>query len=166
MSSLYRKYSTSAFSLQFQAAEHLASRLSMSLGVGKLNDSRLAQALVNFMQEGIRFSFEGDSNVDDDLVLGSRLPFLMILSKYSTWMKKSRENREILAGALFAKETELRSHPEFDEVHEDDLRCILEFKQSLGIAITKPTERQSTQNTIGGAGMQFVQSYPRVLGHP
>lgn len=105
----------------------------MTLGVGKLNDSRLAQALLNFMQEGIRFAFEGDVNGDDDLVLGSRLPFLDVLSRYSTWFKRDKAKRDTLADVLFQKESALRAHAEFEEVHEDDLLCISRFRASLGI---------------------------------
>lgn len=121
----------------FHAAEQLASRLSMTLGVGTISDNRLSQALLNFMQEGIRFSFEGDANVDDDLLLGTRLPFLTILSKYSTWIRKNKSYCEVLGHLLFAKESALRSHPDFDEVHEDDLRCIRDFQESLGLTASK-----------------------------
>lgn len=127
----------SLHSSKFHAAELLASRLSMTLGVGTISDNRLSQALLNFMQEGIRFSFEGDANVEDDLLLGSRLPFLTILSKYSTWIRKNKSHCEVLGRVLFAKETVLRSHPDFDEVHEDDLRCISDFKESFGLTTSK-----------------------------
>jgi hypothetical protein len=109
----------------------------MSLGVGKINDARLSQALLNFMQEGIRFAFEGDPSLEDDLVLGSRLPFLLVLGKYSSWIKRNKNHRELLADILFSKEATLRAHPEFDEVHEDDLRCVSEFQDTLGIAAPK-----------------------------
>lgn len=134
----------------------------MTLGVGKLNDKRLAQALLNFMHEGIRFAFEGDVNGDDDLVLGSRLPFLDILSKYSNWFKRDNEKRNILAHALFAKEAAMRSHPEFDEVHEDDLRCIEKFRESLGIEGGNPAEESSVNfsrnETVGTPGGRSIGS--------
>ena len=53
----------------------------MSLGVGKLSDKKLASALIGFVQEGVRFAFHGDKVGEDELVLGSRLPFLLIMSK-------------------------------------------------------------------------------------
>lgn len=109
----------------------------MTLGVGTISDNRLSQALLNFMQEGIRFSFEGDANVEDDLLLGTRLPFLTILSKYSTWIRKNKAYCEVLGRLLYAKESALRSHPDFDEVHEDDLRCIRDFQESLGLTESK-----------------------------
>ncbi len=109
----------------------------MSLGVGKITDARLSQALLNFMQEGIRFAFEGDSNVEDDLLLGTRLPFLLVLSKYASWIKKNKIHREHICDYLFTKEAALRSHPDFDEVHEDDLRCIREFQAILGLSVPK-----------------------------
>jgi hypothetical protein len=33
------------------------------------------------MEEGVRFAFEGNGKEDDDLILGSRLPFLLVLRK-------------------------------------------------------------------------------------
>lgn len=119
-----------------RSCTELASQLSKSLGVGKLSDKRLAQALLNFMLEGIRFSFEGDANGEDDLVLGSRLPFLSMLSKYGSWFKQDEEKRDLLADFLFEKETALRAHDEFNEVDELDLECIVKFREALGIIST------------------------------
>jgi len=53
----------------------------MSLGVGKLSDPRLSPALQGFLKEGIRFAFSTTDNGQDELVLGSRLSFLAIMSK-------------------------------------------------------------------------------------
>jgi hypothetical protein len=117
----------------------------MTLGVGKLTDVRLSQALLNFLQEGIRFAFEGDLSRQDDLVLGSRLPFLLILLKYASWIKTNKNHRELLATVLFDKEAALRVHPEFDEVHQDDLQCIRDFQEGLKIAV--PQKRWGTRNT-------------------
>jgi hypothetical protein len=50
----------------------------MTLGVGKLSDSKLAPSLLGFVRNGIKFAFSHD---DGELVLGSRLSFLCILSK-------------------------------------------------------------------------------------
>eukprot|EP00934_Nitzschia_sp_Nitz4_P000537 Nitzschia sp. Nitz4//scaffold50_size126154//44740//48960//NITZ4_003680-RA/size126154-augustus-gene-0.125-mRNA-1//-1//CDS//3329553683//537//frame0 len=118
----------------FAAAEKLASRLSMTLGVGKLRDERLSQALLNFLQEGVRFAFEGDSNMEDNLILGSRLPFLMLISKYSNWVKRNKNDLKILDDAISSRELALRNHPEFNDVHEDDIRCLADFKKSLGLS--------------------------------
>ena len=40
---------------------------------------------------------------------------------------------EQMSNFLIEKETELRRHPEFGEVHEDDLNALADFKKSLGI---------------------------------
>lgn len=66
---------------QFLSIEQQAHKLSRSLGVGKLSDPNLSRALSSFMEEGVRFAFEGNGKEDDDLILGSRLPFLLVLSK-------------------------------------------------------------------------------------
>jgi hypothetical protein len=60
----------------FSAMEHLAGKLSPTLGVVKLKDD-IKRSFLSFMKEGIRFSFEED----DVYSLGVRLPFLSILLK-------------------------------------------------------------------------------------
>lgn len=62
---------------QFQDLANQAHRFSMSLGVNKLSDKKLSPALLGFIREGVRFSF----SASDDLVIGSRLSFLSVLSK-------------------------------------------------------------------------------------
>lgn len=133
----------------------------MTLGVGKLNDIRLSQAIVNFMQEGIRFAFDGDSNEQDDLVLGSRLPFLRVLGKYAMWIKRNKNHREVLTDFVISKEAALRTHPEFDEVHEDDLRCIVDFQEALGLTIPKKRRVSHEASQVEGdtsVGRESVRS--------
>ena len=40
---------------------------------------------------------------------------------------------EQMSNFLIEKESELRRHPEFGEVHDDDLNALADFKKSLGI---------------------------------
>ena len=68
----------------FASMEQVASKLSSTLGfAGRLANDRLKKSIFGFVREGIRFSFDGaESNKqDDDLVVGSRLAFLLVLSK-------------------------------------------------------------------------------------
>jgi hypothetical protein len=66
----------------FSDIEHLAQKLSSSLGVGKLTEVKLKRSMLGFMTEGVRYSFDGSTTQEeDDLLLGSRLPFLLILQK-------------------------------------------------------------------------------------
>ena len=58
-------------SIKFKCLEQQAARLSMSLGVGKLSDSKLSPALQGFLKEGIRFAFSTSDAGQDELVLGS-----------------------------------------------------------------------------------------------
>ena len=68
--------------IQFQALEHQAQRLSASLGVGKITDAELANGLLGFVREGLRFAFSRDEpGSDEPLFLGARLPFLRLVSK-------------------------------------------------------------------------------------
>ena len=136
----------------------------MTLGVGKLTDARLSQALLNFMQEGIRFAFEGDVSRQDDLVLGSRLPFLLILLKYSSWIKRNRNYREHLATVLFDKEAALRAHAEFDEVHHDDLQCIRDFQEALAISVPLNTNDSSTAGRASRTPIGTPGSIARTVG--
>lgn len=124
--------------------EHTASKLSMTLGVGKLSDASLKKSLLGFMKEGVRYAFDGNEKEEDDLVLGSRLPFLNLLAKYSIWVKKEKSQLEQLTDYLLHKESELHHHPEYDEVHEDDLRALDELKRSLGISKRVSYAREAT----------------------
>ena len=71
--------------------EKIAQALSLTLGkFGKLFNDSLKRSILGFMKEGIRFSFDGaGSQEDDDLVVGSRLAFLLILSKYVPFIECS-----------------------------------------------------------------------------
>ena len=53
--------------------------------------------------------------------------------RYSHWIKKENDDLEQLADFIMTKESELRAHPEFDEIHHDDLKALVAFKESLGI---------------------------------
>ena len=68
----------------FASMEQVSSKLSSTLGVaGRLANESLKKSIFGFVREGIRYSFDGAENnqQDDDLVVGSRLAFLLILSK-------------------------------------------------------------------------------------
>jgi hypothetical protein len=49
--------------------------------VGKFADKTLSEKILGFIQEGVRFAFQGNHGVEDNLILGSRLPFLTVLSR-------------------------------------------------------------------------------------
>jgi len=55
-----------------------------------------------------------------------------LLSKYAHWMKSSDLN-EVLATDMEDKELKLKNHPEFDEVHEDDLAVLANFRIAIGL---------------------------------
>ena len=69
----------------FANMEQVSSKLSATLGVaGRLANDSLKKSILGFMREGIRYSFDGAGNNqqdEDDLVVGCRLAFLLILSK-------------------------------------------------------------------------------------
>merc|ERR1712238_107136 len=93
----------------------------------------LKKSICGFMREGIRFAFDGPTDGDDELVVGSRLAFLSMLQKFTSWVKKDKTELDKLTDFLIGKETELRRHPEFDEIHPDDLNSLADFRKSLGI---------------------------------
>jgi len=101
---------------------------------GKLSDDRLRPALNGFIREGVRFSFSNlDGNGEDTLVLGSRLSFLAILSKYASWIKKAKQAKKEIQSFMDEKEFELRGHEEFEDVHVDDLAALAAFRKDLGL---------------------------------
>jgi hypothetical protein len=69
----------------FASMEQVSSKLSSTLGVaGRLANDSLKKSILGFFREGIRYSFDGAENNhqdEDDLMVGSRLAFLLILSK-------------------------------------------------------------------------------------
>lgn len=63
-------------------------------------------------------------------------PYTHFCFRYSTWAKKNKGQLETLKDFLLSKESQLRSHPEYNEVHPDDLEALRSFKESLGMKET------------------------------
>lgn len=135
----------------FEQLEHRGAQFSKKLGVfGKLSDPKLRPALNGFIREGVRFSFSNlDSNGEDTLVLGSRLSFLSILSKYSSWIKRDKQAKKEIQSFVNEKETELRAHEEFGDVHHDDLAALAAFRKDLGLGLKNvPKAKASSTVTV------------------
>ena len=132
-----------AHSNQFTALEQKSSNFSQTLGVfGRLGDKKLGPALNGFIREGIRFSFSNlDVNGEDTLVLGSRLSFLLLLSKYASWIKKNKQSKADIQKYIDELEVDMRNHEEFDDVHEDDLAALAAFRHNIGL---KPLPKDAT----------------------
>ena len=133
---------------QFGHLEQLASRLSQSLGVGKL-DQKLTPALIGFVKEGIRFAFSTDD--DDGLVLGSRLNFLFLVGKYLVWIKRDKTHRRELSNELQIREADLRAHPEFQDVHEDDLKALASIREALGLKVKSSLDQNAKERAVSPA---------------
>jgi hypothetical protein len=119
--------------------------LSASLGVGKLSDKNLVPALLGFVREGVRFAFSTKEPGDEEeLPLGSRLSFLLILSKYLNWIRRDREHLDILRQDLDRKESELREDADFAEVYSDDLEALKSFRSVAGLNEFTETDDTST----------------------
>ena len=105
------------------------------------------------MQEGVRFAFEGDRAKEDSFVFGSRLPFLLLMTKYSHWIKKNRGQLSVVRDHLLTKEEIFRAHPEFDDVHEDDIDSLVRFKASIGIteSMQRAPRSEYEQGFAGGS---------------
>lgn len=140
----------SVHKVSFAKLESRASRFSQTLGVfGKLAPI-LGPALHGFIREGIRFSFSNlDEKGEDSLVLGSRLSFLLLLSKYATWVKKDKKHKSKIQEYVDGLESELRSHEEFEEVHADDLMSLVVFRQVLGLKALSNKSGRSRASTAG-----------------
>jgi len=155
---------------QFQHLEHRATQFSKKLGVfGKLSDPKLRPALNGFIREGVRFSFSNlDSNGEDTLVLGSRLSFLSILSKYASWIKKDKQAKKEIQSFMDEKEFELRRHEEFEDVHVDDLAALAAFRKDLGlknlpktssnVSVTSELDDDQTMDDEASDGLNELQS--------
>jgi cohesin complex subunit SA-1/2 len=114
----------------FDSLMNLAARLSSTLGVGKIRDKVLNTSILGFVVEGVRFAFSTNvSGSDEALPLGCRLPFLTVLSKYLMWIRNNRDFKNVVIIDLNAKETELCYHPEFDDVYEEDLKALSDFRK-------------------------------------
>ena len=112
----------------FKGIEHKAARLAASLGVGKLTDAKLQPALFGFIREGMRFAFSND----DDMLLGSRLSFLLLLLKFTNFLKKQKGQLKQLKDDLLEKETELRSSQDWPDIREEDVDALNKFRKALG----------------------------------
>lgn len=96
-----------------------------------MTDEKLSSSLLGFVRNGIKFAF---SHSDGEDYLGSRLSFLNIISKYTSWIKKNDEQLDIVCRDLEEAEESLREHPDFHEVEDDDLAMLKSFRSVLGIS--------------------------------
>jgi len=145
----------------FAKLEHRASQFSQMLGVfGKLKTDDLGPALQGFVREGVRFSFSNlDDQGEDSLVLGSRLSFLLLLSKYASWAKKNKETKAAMQEQVDGMEADLRNHQEFDEVHADDLDALATFRQNVGLKALSVNTRSGASVTSGRSGASVMSGY-------
>jgi hypothetical protein len=148
----------------FESIAQHAGRLAASIGIGKSRDQRLANALKGFILEGIRISFSRKNiqNPDGEMLpLGSRLLFLRVVSKYLTVsnVRRDKEFRAFLAKFFNEKETELREHPDYDDIYEDEIKVMQEFRSLSDIGdfvASRGTTDASTVET--SRGIRTIQS--------
>lgn len=117
---------------RFLSLLNLASRLSSSLGLGNNKATKLNAALFGLVREGIRFAFSTEDPTPgavQDLPLGCRLPFLLILTKYLPLIRKDKKMKEGLSQYLNDSEYRLRKHQDFEEVYDSDIRALAEFRK-------------------------------------
>merc|ERR1712194_45206 len=155
------EYAEKAHKDQFAKLEHRASQFSQTLGVfGKLSSKKLGPALNGFIREGVRFSFSNlDSSGEDTMVLGSRLSFLLLLSKYANWAKKNRKHKTEIQEYVDGLETEMRNHEEYDDVHVDDLDALVKFRDTVGLKnLPMPKSGASVMSARSGASVMSARS--------
>jgi hypothetical protein len=118
---------------RFDLLVQQASRLSQSLGVGKV-ELHLEKPLLGFCREGIRYAFSTEvMDGEEPLLPGGRLTFLSLLAKYIPWIRKSSSFREVVIMNILEREQELRNDPDYDQAHEDDLNALQMFRKSIGL---------------------------------
>lgn len=146
---------------QFDLIVQQAQRFSQSLGVRKISNEQLVgPILLGFVREGIRFSF----SESEDFMLGTRLSFLSIMIKYAHWIKKNKDDQRVIGDFLYEKEMELRSHRDFQEVHEDDLLALLDFRKAIGLG--ESTVLHADVSTVGdGASLYSGARTPHSMGY-
>jgi hypothetical protein len=146
---------------QFELIIQQAQRFSQSLGVRKLSNEQLVgPILLGFIREGIRFSF----SESEDFMLGTRLSFLSIIIKYAHWIKKNKEDQGVIGEFLYEKELELRGHHDFQEVHEDDLLALLDFRKAIGLG--ESTVLNADLSTVGdGTSTYSGARTPHSMGY-
>ena len=124
---------------QYGALRTQASRLSSSLGVGKLSNRKMEPAMVGFVKEGLRYAFScpKKGSEDDQEMYGDRLSFLGPLKMYLNWVKKNAgQKKEVLDGYvkhvkefkahLFFNEA---AHAEILEVFGGDFEAMIKEKK-------------------------------------
>lgn len=69
------------------------------------------------------------------------------MSKYLNWIRRKKEYREEIRVDIIKREKELNEHPEFNEVHKDDLLMLTAFKTTLGLKV-KETKAASPSKKL------------------
>lgn len=83
------------------------------------------------------------------LVYSTRMHCILTFCfRYSTWAKKNKSELQDLKEYLLSKEAAMRSHPEFKEVHGDDLEALRSFNDSLGIKASSQSAPSITQDDV------------------
>jgi len=145
--------------------QRLNTYLTILTTTGRLSNKKLGPALNGFIREGVRFSFSNlDNNGEDTLVLGSRLSFLLLLSKYASWAKKDRKHKAEIQEYVDELEAEMRGHEEFEEVHADDLESLVAFRHIVGLKpLPMPKSGASVASARSGASVMSARSGASVM---
>ena len=158
----------------FKEAEQLAQRLSSSLGVGKLHDKDMSNAVFGLVKEGVRFAFSSDEPGYQSLEVGEFLPFLSLVAKYTNWVRNSidRDHFDSLRTLVDRKEAELREDPDYSEIPVSDLEHLKKFRISAGMSkfqydddASLSQSRTGTEYDTEGEGQSATSSFRRRLSH-
>lgn len=73
---------------QLKVIESQARTLALTLGVRKVGDGKIGNALYGFVKEGIRYAFQSGEGHggEEECGLGGHLTFLLILQKCEFWV--------------------------------------------------------------------------------
>ncbi|GAX23736.1 cohesin complex subunit SA-1/2 [Fistulifera solaris] len=130
----------------FKNLDELSRRLSASLGKAKLSKTMIL-ALRGFFRAGVEYAFLAEDPFNEgEEVVGMRLAFLRIIAKYLSHIKGDSDGKKRLLHDLNAREEELRQHPDFDQILDEDREALSAFRKAAGFK----SIRLDTQDTKDG----------------
>ena len=85
--------------------------------------------------------------------------------RYLNWIRRKKDQKEELRQDLERREKTLQNHPEFNEIHEDDLEMISSFRSALGLK-KKPLKVEPIEDENSTVDEESVDKVSDLLSTP